>query len=735
MHGSLNDRLERISSSLDRVAQQVKRYRILVNGAVPARRGAAPAAGDLVLEADGSVAYFTPHIAPLFNATAAKVGSSLFSLVDEASRGAAEAAWEQMLQQAHGSSRMRLVIRDRKGYELPVQLELAGLVNTNGDRRRYALRVYDLSGRLGYEQRLTVLQDDLQMLADTVTEAIVLINNDFTILFVNAAAQKIFGYARGELIGASLTVIFPPSRRIRYRRNIEKYFLIDHEHRSLTGLRSSLELLGVRKSGDMFPLEVSIGNSRVQRDQRVLSCIVRDITERKKDERRLKFLAYHDQLTSLGNRDMLDLTLNQLLGEIDRDESRHAALLFLDLDGFKKINDSLGHEAGDLILRATSSRLSDCLRESDRLYRVGIEDIFRLGGDEFTILLPQIQRPEDAAVVASRIIDRVLEPFQIEGEGSFSHVSLGVSIGIALIPEDGNDKSTILRNADAAMYTAKELGSHYEFFKRDMNQRAMERLFLEDGLRKSLRDGNFELYYQPISGPEGRPKGFEALLRWTHPERGVIFPTQFIPIAEDTRMIVEIGRWVLEQAVVHLKRWKAMGLEEIYVSVNISPKQLEHDDLSSVIHSVLSTHGVAANHISLELTETSIMNNPEYAIGEMNRILEHNPGLQIAVDDFGTGYSSLSYLSNFPVSTLKIDKSFVIQMDQENNKKIINTIFSLASSLGLLVVAEGVETHDHLTYLRRRKCDRFQGYFYSPPLSFQDASRYLSAYVGANRTR
>jgi EAL domain-containing protein (putative c-di-GMP-specific phosphodiesterase class I) len=283
----------------------------------------------------------------------------------------------------------------------------------------------------------------------------------------------------------------------------------------------------------------------------------------------------------------------------------------------------------------------------------------------------------------------------------------------------------VLRNADTAMYSAKERGNTYTFFARDMNNKAMNRLLLEDGVRRALRNNDFELYYQPINDESGRMLGIEALLRLEQEDGSIILPDDFIPVAEETRLIIELGRWVLDRACMQIGHLHRTGHPELFVSVNISPVQLERDDLHDVVHESLERSGVEARHLILELTETTIMRDAEDAIRRMKMLVEHNPGLRIAIDDFGTGYSSLSYLTRFPVDSLKIDKGFIINMDEEHNSKIINSIVSLGKSLGMTVIAEGVEQGRQLEYLREKACTRYQGYYFSMPLPFSRLAEYV----------
>jgi diguanylate cyclase (GGDEF)-like protein/PAS domain S-box-containing protein len=596
-----------------------------------------------------------------------------------------------------------------------------------GSDAECTLLVSDRSSQDRLLHELAAVRENYATLADTVTEAIIQIDHSFVVSFSNNSVKTIFGYDAAELLGKKLDTLFPESRGANYRSQIDKYFFIDAGDRRGSGLGNSIEMLGRRKTGDVFPLEISLGNSKGVGDSRILTCILRDITLRKNDERKLRFLAYHDQLTALGNRDRLAQSLGQLTAEVQRQPDRKAALLFLDLDGFKKVNDSLGHEMGDAILKETAKRLTNCLRQDDQIYRFQVRDIFRLGGDEFTILLPFIRMPEDAAIVAQRIIDQILRPYELAGYGPVTNISMGVSVGIALVPEDGMDQNTILRNADAAMYKAKETGNHYAFFHKEMNNRALERLVIEEGLRRSLENEDFEIHYQPICTATGTVVGLEALLRWQDAEGNPVPPDRFIPVAEDSGLIPAIGKMVLETSCFHLRHLQKSGHPDLFVSVNLSVKQLEQRDLPKLVRRILKETGIEAKHLVLELTETAIMKAPEQAIQVLRALSKSSPGLGLAVDDFGTGYSSLSYLSQFPVDILKIDRDFVIYMTKASNTKIVNSIVSLGHSLEMTVIAEGVETEEQLSHLKDRKCDLYQGYHFAKPLPFAEVAAFIAS--------
>jgi len=614
----------------------------------------------------------------------------------------------------------------RRGFEIPLTIR-ASLKEDPEFGMGFRALVTDISYRKELENELLASRENYRILAETASDGIIQIDYNFSILFANTAVNKTFGYEGTEIEGKEIKILFPESRYQRYQRIFQRYFFIDDSHRADTGMQNTVEVLGKKKDGEMVPLEISFGNSMGMENNRILTCIIRDIAVRKKAERRLKYLAYHDKLTSLGNRDRLIESLDSVIAQVKRHQDRKAALLFMDLDGFKKVNDSLGHEMGDKILKECAQRLTNCLREEDQVYRVQMEDIFRLGGDEFTLLLPTIYKPEDAAVVAKRIIERILEPFNIEGYGSISDIRMGVSVGIAVVPDDGEDRTTILRNADAAMYHAKELGNSYTFYTKEMNNLAMERLLLEEGLRKALEQNHFRLYYQPILNAKKKIIGLEALIRWFHPTKGLIKPDTFIEIAEDTRLIIPIGRWVLEMACRQMKELESLGYGDFYIAMNISPRQLERGDLKRTVKTILERVGLSPSRVHLELTEGCIMNDPESAIEIMEGIIKYNRGIKITVDDFGTGYSSLAYLSRFPVSDLKIDKTFVVNMNKEHNKMIINSIINLGKTLGLQVIAEGVENEEHLNYLAERECDGFQGYHFMKPMNYKDLVTMLNS--------
>jgi diguanylate cyclase (GGDEF)-like protein len=429
----------------------------------------------------------------------------------------------------------------------------------------------------------------------------------------------------------------------------------------------------------------------------------------------MRYIAQTDSLTGLPNRLTLQIRLAQLLPEARR-HNWQLAVMFIDLDRFKVINDTLGHQVGDELLRDVAIRLSRVVRETDF--------VARLGGDEFVILLPAISSPADAAVIANKIIG-TLSSSILTGTHEL-HTS--PSIGISIFPDDGSDGDTILKNADTAMYHAKSAGrNNYQFYAAEMNQTASDRLDLEHKLRHAISRNELALCFQPQFAANGsHVTGVEALIRWHHPTDGMISPIRFIPIAEETGLIVEIGEWVLRNACHEMKKWIDAGMKPIRMAVNVSARQLRRRDFCEVVAGVLAESGLPPELLELEITESSVMENPEEAIDILQRI--GRMGVTLAIDDFGTGYSSLAYLKLFPIDHLKIDRSFVADIEIDlNDRAIAFGTIALAHSLGLNVIAEGVETEDQLELLRTNGCDEVQGYLFSKPLNSAAAYAFLRA--------
>ncbi|MBU1692175.1 MAG: EAL domain-containing protein [Gammaproteobacteria bacterium] len=461
------------------------------------------------------------------------------------------------------------------------------------------------------------------------------------------------------------------------------------------------------RDGTEIPVsQVIIAHEGVDGHEGFLSTIARDIRERKRFEERLLHQSNHDALSGLPNRLLFHDRLGQVLAHAQASHTEHLmAVMLLDLNRFKIINDTLGHDLGDLLLKEVALRFATCMRVGDTLSR--------WGGDEFAFLLPNLGHPEEAAEVAARILNVLSQPFLVADK----EIYVSASIGITLYPTDDQTREGLLQNAEVAMYRAKQHGeSACQFFTSDMNARAFERLALENSLRKALERSELHLYYQPqVDLETGRISGMEALLRWQHPELGMVSPAQFIPLAEETGLIVPIGAWVLREACRQNKAWQDGGMARMRVSVNLSARQFQQQDIVEMTASALQESGLTADCLELELTESYIMQNPEAAISTLKRLEEM--GVFLSVDDFGTGYSSLSYLRRFPIDCLKIDQSFVRDIPGNVDAvAIVSAIVAMARSLMLELVAEGVETQEQLDYLKQLQCNRMQGYLFSRPI-------------------
>lgn len=453
---------------------------------------------------------------------------------------------------------------------------------------------------------------------------------------------------------------------------------------------------------------------------------IQDISDRKRSEEKIIYLAYHDSLTGLPNRNFFKQLLEKELARAERFE-KMVALLFLDLDNFKHINDSFGHGAGDQILNEAARRITECVRRSDSTSRVEESPVdrrvTRFGGDEFAVLLTDILHIEDAARVAQRIIGTLSEPFVVESHEVF----VGASIGITVYPMGGNDVDTLLKNADIAMYHAKDQGrNNYQFFTKSMNRIAFERLTLETRLRKALENDEFRLYYQPqLDIKTGKIVGVEALIRWQQPEMGLTSPLEFIPLSEETGLILPIGEWVIRTACEQNALWQRAGYPPVRVAINLSSRQLKQKDLIGIVGGALKDSGLNPSWLELELTESSIMQSAEESLAVLNRL--KSLGINLSIDDFGTGYSSLSHLKRFPVDALKIDRSFVMDIPSDSDDTaIIEAMIAMAKGLKMKIIAEGVQTFEQLQFLRENQCDSMQGYLFSPPVPAEEMTKLLA---------
>ncbi|GAV19967.1 cyclic di-GMP phosphodiesterase Gmr [Mariprofundus micogutta] len=445
-----------------------------------------------------------------------------------------------------------------------------------------------------------------------------------------------------------------------------------------------------------------------------------DITERKNAEAEIRQLAYYDAITGLPNRTLFKEHLQQALQQAQRNGTR-IAVMFLDLDNFKRINDSLGHKAGDQLLAEISSRLQQCIRGTDvatKDIQGSSDSLARLGGDEFTLMLTDIKDLHHVSTVAERVLKSLSEPIMLVG----NRVVVTSSIGVSIYPDDGNEIDSLLKHADAAMYQVKYKGRNGVFFYDDeLRQQSQNRLQLESELYKALKNDEMTLFYQPkINANTLKVEGFEALIRWIHPEKGMVSPADFIPVAEDSGLIIPMGKWVIKTACQQLQAWRQAGAEPITMAVNLSCHQFSDHQLLEAVEQIINETGVESELLEFEITESVLMQDAETAMRVLNEMKQM--GMKLSVDDFGTGYSSMAYLKHFPLDVLKIDRSFVMDIPQDKQDITITTaIISLAKALELNVVAEGVETTEQLEFLRSCECDQIQGFLFSPPVPSEKA--------------
>lgn len=533
---------------------------------------------------------------------------------------------------------------------------------------------------------------------------------------MNQAAYTTIGYTREELLAMSMmdveTSIPDTTSWQEHVKEVKAqgHVIFEGQHR--------------RKDGSTFPVEIN-AKYVVTEQKDYIVAMARNITERKQAEEKAYFLAYYDNLTGLPNRTFFNELLVRTIQYANRYDHRFA-LFLIDLDDFKRINDTLGHDVGDQLLQAYSFRLMKSIRSSDHTARLSeekIENIARMGGDEFMVLLNEIRNIRDISRIASRLLQELSEPYNLSGREIF----MTASIGIAIYPDDGEDVNNLLKNADTAMYHTKNKGkNNFQFYSKYMNVTALEVLSMENDLHKALEHDEFLLHYQPKADLTTRQiVGMESLVRWNHPDRGLIPPSRFIPIAETSGLIVPIGKFVLRTACMQTKKWQEAGLNITSIAVNLSSRQLEHEGLVDEIYRVIDNAGLSPQCLELEITESTIMQNPEEA---KRTLLElKGAGIRIAIDDFGTGYSSLNYLRQLPVDALKIDMSFIKNVvSNSNDAVIVKTIIAMAHSLNLRVIAEGVENEQQLAFLQEHGCDEMQGFLLSPPLPPEEASHFLT---------
>jgi diguanylate cyclase (GGDEF)-like protein/PAS domain S-box-containing protein len=586
-------------------------------------------------------------------------------------------------------------------YLVKGQIETRGLLRA----LRHAME------RKFLEEALFAETDRAQVTLNCIGEAVVCTDVSGNITFLNVVAENMTGWSRQEAAGRPMAEVIR-IKNARSHENIPNPMMMAVEQDRIVHLPSNSIL--VRRDGFEIPIEDSAAPI-YDREGRAAGAVIvfRDVSAVRAMAPQMTHSAEHDFLTGLPNGSLLNDRISQAIASARR-HGNHIAVLFLDLDGFKHINDSLGHQIGDKLLQSVATRLADCVRDPDT--------VSRQGGDEFVVLLSELQQAEDAGVTARRMLQVAAEPSSIDHHDL--HVT--ASIGISVYPDDGLDAETLIKNADTAMYQAKENGRQgYQFFMPAMNARAVERQSLEGGLRRALERQEFALHYQPtINLKTGAITGAEALLRWTHPTRGSVPPVQFIPVAEACGLILPIGAWVLREACRQAQAWVDAGLPAMTMAVNVSALEFQDENFLKNVFAVLSETGLDPRSLELELTESALMKHAASAASILKALRDR--GVQVAIDDFGTGYSSLSYLRKFPLDALKIDRSFVSQISTAGgDTTIVTAVIAVARPLGLRVIAEGAETTEDVAFLRANRCDEAQGYYFSRPVPPQQFAKLL----------
>jgi diguanylate cyclase (GGDEF)-like protein/PAS domain S-box-containing protein len=554
----------------------------------------------------------------------------------------------------------------------------------------------DITDRAKAERLLRDSEEKFRNLVDQAADCFFLVEKNGLIVDVNPFACDLLSYKKEDLLSLHITYLFSNlSKKLAAINNStdsnDSYNFVDYMK---------------KPNGTSIPVDINLRLINIS-DRQMYLALCRDISEKKKTEAKIQHMAFHDALTGLPNRWYLISYMNQFLRNTDSNR-KSLSVLLLDLDHFKVINDSLGHQAGDVLLQEVANRLQSMLKKNYTLARIG--------GDEFILIIPNTY--EDEARQISTEVMKIMElPFQIQKQ----RINITTSIGISVYPNDGEDINTLIKNADIAMYRSKELGRNcYYQFDSSMIKHAEERMEMEIMLREALERKEFVLHYQPkIDISTGKFTGAEALVRWQKGKNNLVYPNSFIQIAEETGLIVQIGERVLREACLRCKEWHDQGLTDLSISVNISASQFHKQDIEELIANILTETGLPPHALELELTESTVMKSPEEA-----RVVLKNLkalGLKISIDDFGTGFSSLSYLRLFPIDTLKIDKSFIVNLDSDHaNAMIAKAVISLAHSLNLQVVAEGVENSEQLEFLNKEKCNFAQGYYVSRPLSWKN---------------
>ncbi|NRR31077.1 EAL domain-containing protein [Oxalobacteraceae bacterium] len=587
--------------------------------------------------------------------------------------------------------------------------ELLKTVENALQKRKLARENERIASRLENSEKM------YRYLVDSSPDIIYTLNHEGKITFVNDRVQQLLGIGREELIGRHYSVLVHDEDQERARYVFNERRLDDRASRNVELRLKCNTGSGIERTFNNTLMTISLNALGMQvpdheRKQEYFGTygVARDITDRKRAEEVISYQAYHDILTDLPNRMLFKDRLGLAVIQAKR-KLTELAVMFVDLDRFKLVNDTLGHVKGDELLQQVALRLKDCLRRGDTLARQG--------GDEFTIVLPELRDRQDAKAIADKFLESLHLPFDLDGH----EVHISASIGIAIYPGDGETIDELLRHADIAMYQVKALGKNgHSFYHNSMLDVSHQKIALEQSLRKALEQNELEMYYQPqVDVATGRIVGAEGLMRWNHPQRGLLSAGEFLPFAEENGLMLPISDWMLGALCRDLLLWNAAGNDAIRLSLNLSPQYLDRGDFFEKMRGALTRYGISPDQIEVEITENICIRNPQYAIEQLNKLCQL--GVSVAIDDFGTGYSSLSYLHRFPIHTIKIDQSFVKEIHDENGHyPVILAIISIARGLGLHLVAEGVETDVQARYLQGHGCTTMQGYFYHRPIALSN---------------
>lgn len=662
--------------------------------------------GIISINKHGIILSFNRAASAIFGYPAAEaIGSSVSILMDNENAQMHDGFLKHYQETSNAASigvKRELIAKRKNGMSFPVEITVTEM--HVDDELQFVGIIRDITQRKKSEEQLRLAE----RIFKSNNEGIVITNEKTEILRVNDAFLRITGYTENETLGKKINILSSGQQ--------DKNFYIEMwKNLSLHGHWQG-EIFNKRKSGEIYPEWLSI-SSVYDKDNNIVNYvgIFSDITDKKQAEERIYHMAHYDELTGLLNRASFNIELAKAKEQADI-SSTSFVILYIDLDYFKKVNDTLGHPVGDKLLRVIADRLTGMLRSTDK--------VCRIGGDEFVVLLPDIFHPEYASNIAKNIIEKLKHPIDLEGRELF----IGASIGIAVYPQDADNVDELVRNADAALFRAKNYGRNtYQFYLIEMNEKASERLELESALHRALDSQEFVLHFQPqIDLKQQSVVGVEALVRWMHPERGIVSPADFIPLLEETGMIIAVGEWILYTACLRAKSWQEAGLGDIRIAVNISPHQFLHSDIVTTVNDALKITGLSPHLLELEITEGSIMTDADDNIRHLQQLSDM--GVKLSIDDFGTGYSSLAYLKRFPIDVLKIDQSFVRNMhNDKDDESIVNAIISLARSLEIKVIAEGVEEARQLEQLKLLECDEVQGYYFSRPLSEDNLIDFLEA--------